>query len=243
VVLTRGATFDNAANLSAEALAELRRRYPEGSRLYRQELLGELVTDIEGALWTHEVIDQYRVTSADVPDRLARVVVAIDPAAAYGPDSDDTGIVIAGRSTGRDGHAYVLDDRTCHLPPDGWAAMALQAYARHEADAIVVEVNQGGAMAVSTINAAARAALSRGEIQAMPRIQQVRATRGKAVRAEPIAALYANGFVHHVGALPELEEQLTTWTPEAPNSPDRLDALVWALTALSTTSSGVAGAF
>lgn len=237
VVVTRGATFDNAANLSAEALAELRARYPEGSRLHRQELLGEIVEDVEGALWDVGTIDRHRV--AEVPGRLARLVVAVDPAASYGPDADDTGIVAVGTvGRGHDRHYFVLRDATCHLPPEGWAGRALDLAEELAADGVVFEVNQGGEMVRSVLVQAARDRAAAGP---MPRLIPVRATRGKAIRAEPVAALYAQGRVHHVGALPELEAQLTTWTPEAPNSPDRLDALVWAVTHLAGAGGGVAG--
>lgn len=239
VVMTRGSTFDNAPNLSAEAIAELRARYPEGSRLYRQELLGEVVTDVEGALWRQSTIDAYRVDK--VPERLARLVVAVDPAASYGPDSDDTGIVAVGSTGARQDREYwVVGDATLKAPPEDWGRTAVELWHRLQADSIVVEVNQGGAMAVSVLTQAARDLVARGAIPHVPRIVQVRATRGKAVRAEPVAALYAQGRVHHVGAFAELEDQLCTWTPEAPSSPDRLDALVWAVTHLMGAGSGLA---
>lgn len=242
VAVTRGSTFDNAANLSTEALDELRRRYPEGSRLYRQELLGELVNDVEGALWNMDLIDAGRDDYN--PDNLTRVVVAVDPAASYGPDSDETGIVIAGSiGSTRDRHYMVLADVTVKAEPSAWGKAAVTAWAQHDADAIVYETNQGGAMVAQVLTQSARDLLAKGLIDRLPKLVPVRATRGKALRAEPIAALYEMGRVHHAPGLSRLEEQMTTWTPESPTSPDRLDALVWALTHLSKTGTGLAGAF
>ncbi len=218
-IVRRGSTFDNAANLAPSALAEFRARY-EGTRLGRQELYAEILDDVPGALWTRSMLDGSRVKEA--PD-LVRVVVAVDPAVTSGEDSDETGIVVAGRSA--DGHFYVLADRSCRLSPDGWARRAVAAFDELEADRLVAETNQGGDMVASTI---------RTVRPALP-VTLVRATRGKRVRAEPIAALYEQGRVHHVGAFQELEDQMCSFTPDAilEKSPDRVDAAVWALTELS----------
>lgn len=240
VYLTRGSTFDNAGNLSAQALAELRSRYPEGSRLYRQELLGEIVDDIEGALWHQDTIDRYRVEQA--PETLNRVVVAVDPAASYHSGSDATGIVVAGSSGFQDDiDFYVIEDLSLHAPPEKWGEVAVEAWERYQADGVVIEVNQGGAMATQVVVQAARHLRARGVIATLPRVLQVRATRGKALRAEPVATLYEQGRVHHVGALPELERELVSWTPDTPKSPDRLDATVWALSHLMRRTAGAAG--
>lgn len=217
VAVTRGSTYENAENLAQAALDELRERY-EGTRLGRQELHAELLLDTPGALWTTAVLDPHRVTAA--PD-LARVVVGVDPAATSSDDADDTGIVVAGR--GVDGHFYVLADRSCHLSPDGWARRVVQAHDDHHGDLVVAEQNNGGEMVEAVLRQVDRA---------VP-VKRVTASRGKRVRAEPIAALYEQGRVHHVGRLVELEDQLCTWTPESGTSPDRLDALVWALTELA----------
>lgn len=217
VFVTRGSTYDNAENLAATQLAKFRKKY-EGTRLGRQELNGEILGDTPGALWTRAMLDAARVDKAPT---LVRVVVGIDPAVTSGEDSDDTGIVVAGKAA--NGHYYVLADRTCHLSPDGWARRALVAYDEFSADRIVAEVNNGGDMVEATIRTARKAAP----------ITQVRASRGKRVRAEPVAALYEQGKVHHVGSLAELEDQMVTFLPEGgEGSPDRVDSAVWAISDL-----------
>ena len=198
------------------------------------------MASIPGALWDQTQIDTARVEKP--PDRLARLVVAVDPAVSYGPDSDDTGIVAVGSAgRGQDRHYYVLADRTAHEAPEEWAARAILLAAELQADAVVYEANQGGETVRSVLAQAGRHLRSQGRIVQSPRLVAVRATRGKAVRAEPAAALYGQGRVHHVGALPELEGQLTTWTPEDTDSPDRLDALVWGVTHLLGAGGGLAG--
>lgn len=197
---------------------------------------------IPGALWDLNAIDRDRVPAA--PDRLGRLVVAVDPAVSYGPDSDDTGIVAAGSvGRGTDRHYFVLSDHTCHDAPEVWAARAVRLWHDLGADAIVYEANQGGDMVKSVLTQAARDLRARGEVPHAPKLVAVRATRGKATRAEPVAALYGQGRVHHVGVLGELEEQLTMWTPEDTNSPDRLDALVWAVSHLLGQGTGKAYGF
>jgi len=216
-VVTRGATRDNLANLAPGVVADLERRYA-GTRLGRQELDGEILDDSAGALWRWQWIDAARVARA--PD-LRRVVVAIDPAASSHDDSDETGIVVAG--VGHDGRAYVLADASGRYRPEEWARTALALYREHKADAIVAEANNGGEMVAATLRVHDRGA----------NVRTVHATRGKATRAEPVAALYEQGRASHVGALARLEDQLTTWDPATSRaSPDRLDALVWALTEL-----------
>jgi phage terminase large subunit-like protein len=219
-VVTRGATRDNIANLAPGVVADLERRYA-GTRLGRQELDGEILDDSAGALWRWQWIDAARVTRA--PD-LRRVVVAIDPAASSHDDSDETGIVVAG--VGHDGRAYVLVDASGRYRPEEWARTALALYREHKADCIVAEANNGGEMVAATLRVHDRGA----------NVRTVHATRGKATRAEPVAALYEQARVSHVGALARLEDQLTTWDPATSRtSPDRLDALVWALTELLVT--------
>jgi phage terminase large subunit-like protein len=211
-VITRGSTFDNAANLAAPQLAKLRAKY-EGTRLGRQELNGEVLDDVPGALWTRAIIDAARVKKAP---ELVRIVVAIDPAVTSGEESDDTGIIVIGKGT--DGHLYVLADRTCHLSPDAWARRAVVAYDEFRADRIVGEVNNGGDLVEHTIRTVRKT---------LP-FNAVRASRGKRVRAEPVSALYEQGKVHHVGSFAELEDQMCTFLPEGnEKSPDRVDALVW----------------
>lgn len=217
-IITRGKTLDNRSNLAPGAVDALIERYA-GTRLGRQELDGEIVDDIVGALWTRSMLDETR--KSEVP-QMSRVVVAIDPSGTDGKDEgDDVGIVVAGR--GIDGRGYVLADNTCKLSPDGWARVAITAYHRWQADRIVAERNFGGAMVQAVIRA------SDGSVP----FKEVVASRGKAVRAEPVAALYEQGRISHVGGLPELEDQMVLMTAAGymgEGSPDRVDALVWALT-------------
>jgi predicted phage terminase large subunit-like protein len=220
--ITRGATHENAHNLAPTFLRQILRRY-QGTRLGRQELEAEILDDVPGALWSRARIDALRVRPAQVPP-LTRVVVAVDPAASSAEDANETGIVCAG--IGADGRGYVLDDRSGTMKPggpDGWAARAIALLKARRADRIVAEVNNGGEMVEHTLRVIA------------PHVpyKAVHASRGKAIRAEPVSALYEQGLVHHVGAFPRLEDQLCAFTAEREGaSPDRLDALVWALSEL-----------
>jgi predicted phage terminase large subunit-like protein len=215
--VTRGSTFDNAANLAPTFIEAARKKY-EGTRLGRQELYAEILDDTPGALWTRAQIDLLRVRKH--PD-LTRIVVAIDPAATSGEESDETGIVVAGR--GVDGHGYVLDDLSGRMTPRDWARRACNAYHARRADRLVAEVNHGGEMIETVIRTVDPDVSYRG----------LHASRGKQTRAEPISALYEQGRVHHVGEFAQLEDQLTTYVPGLyDGSPDRLDAVVWALTEL-----------
>ena len=217
--LTRGSTYDNLTNLAPTFAQTVIARY-KGTRLGRQELAGEYLEDVEGALWQREWLEAGRV--ATVPD-LQRVVVAIDPAATSGDEADETGIVVCGH--GVDGRWYVLADRSCHLSPDGWGRRAVNAYEEFRADRIVAEVNNGGEMVAHVL---------RTILPSVP-FTAVHASRGKVVRAEPVAALYEQGRVSHCGEFPELEDQLCSYTGEpGETSPDRMDALVWGLTELQT---------
>lgn len=225
VVVTRGSTFENAHNLSPVALSQLKRRY-EGTRLGRQELYAEVLSEIPGALWTRATLEQCRVESAP---ELARVVVAVDPAVTSDATSDETGIVVCGR--GVDGHYYVLADRSCRLSPDGWARRVVAAYEEYEADRIIAEVNNGGDLVERVLRTVS------------PRIpyRAVRASRGKIVRAEPVAALYEQKRVFHVGdaaAYAALEDQMVSFLPGGPVAAhdDRVDALVYAVADLSATA-------
>lgn len=218
-IITRGSTFDNAANLAPSALAQLREKY-EGTRLGRQELFAEVLDDVPGALWTRALIRYVK----ELP-QMARVVVAVDPSGASGnEDGDSIGIVTAGR--GVDGRFYVLEDATCDLGPAGWGRRAVERYHAHKADRIIAERNFGGAMVESVIRTADRN---------VP-VKLVTASRGKAVRAEPIAALYEQGRVSHVLGMDALEDQMMQMTLTGfmgDGSPDRVDALVWALSELA----------
>jgi phage terminase large subunit-like protein len=216
--VTRGKTLDNADNLAAEFIEDIMAKYA-GTRLGRQELDGEIVDDVPGALWTRAMLDTTRVDEAP---EMARVVVAIDPSGTDGDDEgDDIGIVVAGR--GVDGRGYVLEDCTCKLSPDGWARRSITAYHRHQADRIVAERNFGGAMVGAVIRAAD------GSVP----FKEVVASRGKAARAEPVSALYEQGRVSHVGSFTALEDEMCLMTGSGfvgEGSPNRVDALVWALT-------------
>ena len=234
VAVTRGTTYDNRANLAPAFLAQIVRRY-EGTRLGRQELLAELLDDVPGALWTRDQIERHRLGRGMHPD-LARIVVAIDPAVTSGEDSDETGIVVAGRDQA--GHGYVLADLSGRFQPTEWARRAIAAYREHKADRIVAEVNNGGDLVEATVRMVA----------ADVPFRAVRASRGKVVRAEPVAALYEQGRVHHVGGFASLEDQMCAFTADfdraaAGYSPDRVDALVWAFTELIVVPMGSGGIF
>jgi phage terminase large subunit-like protein len=223
VKVVRGSTFDNAKNLAASALAELKLRY-ENTRLGRQELYGEILDTVEGALWTREMIERARVT--DIPP-LIRIVVAIDPAVTNNADSDETGIVAAGITS--DNHYYVLSDKSLRASPDAWARQAVNLYHDLGADKIIAETNNGGDMVTLLIK----------QVDHSAPVKKVTATRGKQLRAEPISSLYEQGRVHHHGYFAELETQMCEWTPVSSESPDRLDALVWAITELNSGSSSM----
>jgi phage terminase large subunit-like protein len=221
VALTRMATAENALNLAPRFLDTVVARY-RGTRLGRQELMGEMIEDRAGTLFPREVIEGARVAAAP---QLQRVVVALDPPASAHRTSDACGLIAAGRA--EDGKLYVIaDDSTRGLRPAEWAARALALYRRVEADALVAEANQGGEMV--------RAVLAEAD-PAVP-VQLVHARRGKWLRAEPIAQLYEQGKVAHAGAFPELEDEMADFAHDGLSdgrSPDRLDALVWALTTLN----------
>ena len=212
VVITRGTTFDNAANLAPSALIELQARY-NGTRLGRQELYGEILDDVEGALWTRGLIDRNRVSERPA---MGRIVVSVDPAVTNNANSDETGIVVCGSTN--DGQGYVLGDYSFRGSPLQWATKAVELFDEFKADAILVEVNQGGDM-VSAVLKQVRTGLP---------IREVRAHVGKKLRAEPVAAMYEQGRIHHVGEFVFLEEQMCNWTTDDPNSPDRIDAMVQA---------------
>jgi len=232
VAVTRGRTIENKEHLAPAFLDQIVRRY-EGTRLGRQELDAEILEDVPGALWSRGVIEAGHV--ATLPD-LARIVVAIDPAAGSGEHSDETGIVVAGKDAG--GHAYILADVSGRFTPTEWAKAAVAAYRAHGADRIVAEINNGGEMVEATL---------RVVDPAVP-FTAVHAARGKVARAEPVAALYEQGRVHHLGAFAQLEDQMCAFTSDfdrnaAGYSPDRVDALVWALTELVVTPMAGEGIF
>ena len=225
VVIVRGSTFDNAANLAPSALAELRNRY-EGTRLGRQELYAELLVDVPGALWTFDMIESYRVHS--VPD-MTRIVVAVDPATTDNPDSDETGIVVCGK--GVDKRGYTLKDASCHLPVMQWAQRVINVFDEFKADTVVGE-RQGTGDFLETVLRQIRPGIP---------FKEAPAKRGKILRAQPVSSLAEQGRLSMVGDFPELEEQMLNYTGEpGEGSPDRLDAYVHAITALDIGMGGSA---
>lgn len=219
VHITRGSTMDNRANLAKSFMERIYKRY-EGTRLGRQELEAELLSDLSGALWPQAIIDTYRVEK--YPD-LQRIVVAVDPAVTNTEDSDEHGVVVVG--TAEDQTGYVIDDATLSGSPREWASAAVAKYHEYQADGIVVEVNQGGDMVAHTLRS----------VSPNVKIIEVRASKGKHIRAEPVAALYEQGRIRHVGQFAELENQMTQFTNagyQGGDSPDRVDALVWACSEL-----------
>ncbi|MCV2868526.1 terminase family protein [Defluviimonas sp. WL0002] len=223
-VITHAPTEANKAHLAGSFLAEVQVRYA-GTRLGRQELEGELLEDVEGALWTTRMIEAGR---SDPPARFSRIVVAVDPAVSGKTGADECGIVVAGALT--DGapetwRAWVLEDASVSGSPLEWATAAVEAFRRHGADRLVAEVNQGGKLVESVVR----------QVDPLIPYRGVSAIAGKAARAEPVAALYEQGRVHHVRGLGRLEDQMCRMTVagyEGRGSPDRVDALVWALTEL-----------
>lgn len=216
-VVTRGSTYENRGNM-AEAFFDTIIRQYEGTRLGRQELHAEILDDNPNAMWSRATLEESRAIKLPA---LQRVVVAVDPQAG---DMDavngaETGIVAAG--LGEDGHAYVIDDASLRASPAEWARQVVSVYHKHRADRIIAETNQGGAMVQHTIRTADASVSYKG----------VHAKRGKHLRAEPVAALYEQHRVHHVGTFAALEDQMCEWTP-GDESPDRLDALVYAITEL-----------
>ena len=235
VAITRGSTYENAENLSEPFLAAMKARY-EGTRLGRQELFADVLSDTPGSLWSQAWLDRDRIPHVPFGG-LIRIVVAIDPAVTSGEDADETGIVVAGIDD--TGHAFILEDASGKYAPHEWAAVAIQLYKKYSADRIIAERNNGGDMVETTIRSVDLNVSYKG----------VHASRGKVTRAEPISALYEKGKVHHVGGFTKLEDQLCSFTSDfnrstAGYSPDRLDALVWALTELmlgTTTSTFLFG--
>jgi phage terminase large subunit-like protein len=226
-VITRGSTFDNAANLAPSFVTKIVAKY-KGTRLGRQELNAELLDDVPGALWTRDMLDAAREFRRLPPMR--RIVVAVDPSGARSAEdsgADMIGIVVAG--LGVDGRGYVLADRSCKLSPAGWGRVAVDAYREFNADRIVAERNYGGAMVQHVI---------RSTDPNAP-YKEITASRGKVQRAEPIAAFYEQSRVSHVEGFDLLEDQMCAMSSngyQGDGSPDRVDALVWALTELMLTS-------
>jgi len=215
--ITRGSLYENANNLSTQFVERVEERYG-GTRLGRQEISGELLEDIEGALWSHDLIDKTRAKEHGL---LTRVGIGVDPSTTSGEKADETGIIAAGRNKKKNG--FVLGDHSMRGTPDEWAAKVVWAYYEHDADFVVAEKNQGGEMVASVIH---------HKDSTIP-VKLVHASKGKIARAEPVSAIYEQGKVSHIGSFPILEDQMCFYIPgEVSESPDRMDALVYVLTEL-----------
>ena len=223
-IVTTGSTFDNSANLAAPYLETVKNQY-EGTRLGRQELYAEILDEASGALWNRAVLESCSLEVNDPVEyakSLSRVVVAVDPAVTSNAESDMTGIIVAGIDV--NGTCTVLEDATDRFTPEGWATKAVELYDKYSADRIVAERNQGGEMVRHTLQT----------VNDTIPIRLVHASRGKYARAEPVSALYERNKVKHVKGLDQLEDQLVQWEPLGSiGSPDRLDAMVWAITDLA----------
>lgn len=212
---------ENASNLDPAFLARMQRKYG-GTRLGRQELEGEILSDNPDALFLASVLDASRRESAPA---LVEVAVSVDPAIATNPENDETGVIAGGIDTA--GHIYILADATSRAKPEKWGADVIQTCEQHGCDVVVGERNRGGDLVAANVRAAKER--KRGAVAAKAlKIVEVHATRGKAIRAEPVSALHERGMIHLVGRFPELEAELTEWNPRIGGvSPNRLDALVW----------------
>lgn len=217
VAITTGSTYDNADNLPRRFIEQINTQY-KGTQLERQEILGELLPEFEGALWSYKMLDECRV---DESPTLTRIGVGVDPAISSDEGSDLTGIVAAG--LGPEKHGYVIGEHSLRATPEGWARKVVTVYKALKGDFIIAEKNQGGEMVEATIRA----------VDDSVNVKLVHASRAKITRAEPIAAFYEQHRVHHIGTFPELEDEMTLLLPgRIKKSPSRVDALVWILTEL-----------
>ena len=218
-VLTKGTSYDNRENLNQQFFDSILSKY-KNTRLGMQEIYAEILEESDNAMWKREWLDEGRLEVG--PGDLERVVVAIDPAVTSKKTSDETGIIVAGKDS--EGEFYVLNDSSARYTPSAWSEKAIMLYNQYQCDKIIAEVNNGGQLVEHTL---------RTQSENVP-YKSVHASRGKRTRAEPIASLYEQGKVHHVGNLERLENQLCNWEANSGDpSPDRLDALVWALSELS----------
>lgn len=227
-ISTRGSTYDNQANLAASFFKKVVEVY-QGTRLGRQEINAEILDDNPAALWKPADIEKNRRPAQDKVDLLRkckRVAVGVDPAVSSNEDSDETGIIVAGIADGPDGqeHGFVFDDASLQGTPKEWAQEVVNTFKCHQGNIIYAEVNNGGDLVVSNIHT----------IDPRVKVEAVRASRGKFIRAEPVASLYEQGRIHHVGVFKQLEDQMTGWNPldSSAKSPDRMDALVWVIAGL-----------
>lgn len=226
VVLTRGTTYENKLNLAEAFFRKIIRKY-EGTTLGRQELKGELLDDIPGALWKRALLDEHRRRDDQTPD-MQRIVVGVDAATTHGEESDQTGMAVVGRGT--DGEFYVFEIEGYRMSPLGWGKRSIMFLDDYEADRIVAESNQGGEMVESNIRT----------VRANAPVKLIHAKRGKVIRAEPVAALYEQGRVHHVGTFEDAEDQMCAF-PVATELDDMVDALVHAITELDEGGGPAAG--
>ena len=218
-VLTKGTSYDNRENLNQQFFDSILSKY-KNTRLGMQEIYAEILEESDNAMWKREWLDEGRLI--DAPEDLERIVVAIDPAVTSKKTSDETGIIVAGKDS--EGKFYVLNDSSARYTPSAWSEKAIMLFNQYQCDKIIAEVNNGGQLVEHTL---------RTQSENVP-YKSVHASRGKRTRAEPIASLYEQGKVHHVGNLERLENQLCNWEANSGDpSPDRLDALVWALSELS----------
>jgi len=218
-VLTKGTSYDNRENLNQQFFDSILSKY-KNTRLGMQEIYAEILEESDNAMWKREWLDEGRLEVG--PGDLERVVVAIDPAVTSKKTSDETGIIVAGKDS--EGKFYVLNDSSARYTPSAWSEKAIMLFNQYQCDKIIAEVNNGGQLVEHTL---------RTQSENVP-YKSVHASRGKRTRAEPIASLYEQGKVHHVGNLERLENQLCNWEANSGDpSPDRLDALVWALSELS----------
>lgn len=217
VFVTKGSTYDNKENLSNTFMNQIIAQY-EGTRLGQQELLAEILLDVEGALWSRQTLDANRVESIEFED-LVRIVVSLDPTVATAENATETGMIVMGKH--KNGHGYTIADKSLVASPDKWAREAVKAYEFYQADRIIAEKNNGGEMITLTIRT----------VNASVPVTLVWASRGKLTRAEPVAALDEQHKLHMVGTFPKLEDELCTYDGEG-DSPNRLDAYVWAATEL-----------
>lgn len=216
-VISKGTTYENINNLPKAFLNRVIKKY-EGTRLGRQELKAEILSDNPNALWNRDLLEELRKSKDELP-QLAKVIIAIDPASKSNEKSDETGIIVGGVDEHNQG--YILEDLSLKDKPHKWAKVAVKAYEDFKADLIVAESNQGGDMVESVIKT----------VNENVPIKLIHASRGKYTRAEPVSSLYEQKRVYHIGSFPKLEDQLCNWT-QGESSPDRLDALVWLLTEL-----------
>lgn len=224
VVSTVSSSYENYGNLSSRFIKRVLRKY-EGTRLGRQEILAEILSDVPGALWTRKIIDETRVAALPHGVTIIKLVISVDPAVSATETADETGIVAVG--LGSDRHGYILRDRSEVLTPRAWARRVVNMFDRMEADRVIGEINNGGDLVevnLRTIDTETRVPF-----------KSVRASRGKAVRAQPVSSLFEQKRCHIVGVMPQMEDQLVAFTDEGyigGGSPDRAEAMIWGVSNL-----------